>query len=322
MNELRILAEEPESILLAGHKGPDGDCVGACIAAYHYLKNIYPDKTIDVYLESTPETFQFMDQEKTIISHELKQKEYDLFVALDSSTVDCLGQAKEAFYQAKMTMCVDHHISNRSYAGQNFIDPDASSACEVLYGLMADDDIDFEIAQALYIGIIFDSGVFRYSNTSKKTMEIAGTLMEKGIPFWNYIDKCFYERTYTQAQLLGRTLLASMRVMDGKCIVATITRRMMDFYGAKTEDIEGIVDQLRITKGVEVAILLHEIGEQEYKVSMRSNDYVDVSKVAVYFNGGGHKKAAGCIMLGSIHDVINNLTKQIDIQMQQMDEGV
>lgn len=140
--------------------------------------------------------------------------------------------------------------------------------------------------------------------------------MEKGIPFWNYIDKCFYERTYTQAQLLGRTLLASMRVFDGKCIVATITRRMMEFYGAKTEDIEGIVDQLRITKGIEVAILLHETDEQCYKVSMRSNDYVDVGKVASYFNGGGHVKAAGCTMLGSIHDVINNLTEQLAFQMK------
>ena len=79
---------------------------------------------------------------------------------------------------------------------------------------------------------------------------------------------------------------------------------------------EGIVDQLRITKGIEVAILLHETDEQCYKVSMRSNDYVDVGKVASYFNGGGHVKAAGCTMLGSIHDVINNLTEQLAFQMK------
>ena len=168
----------------------------------------------------------------------------------------------------------------------------------------------------MYIGILFDSGNFRYSNTSRKTMEIAGFLIEKGIPFWNYIDKCFYQRTYTQAQLLGRTLLESMRIMDGKCIVAVITRKMMRFYGAKTEDIDGIVDQLRITEGVEVAILLHEIGEQEYKVSLRSNDYVDVCQVATYYNGGGHIKAAGCTMSGSMHDVVNNLTKVLERQLK------
>lgn len=317
MNELRIITEDAQRILIAGHKRPDGDCTGACIAAYRYLKNIYPEKEITAYLEVLPERFAFMEEDGVVLSHQVPKERFDLVIALDSSTADCLGEAQEAFYQAKQTVCVDHHISNRSYAGQNFINPSASSTCEVLYEMMSDEDIDEKIAEALYIGIIFDSGVFRYSNTSKKTMEIAGTLMEKGIPFWDYIDKCFYERTYTQTQLLGRTLLASMRVMDGKCIVAVITRRMMEFYGAKTEDIEGIVEQLRITKGVEVAILLHEIGEQEYKVSMRSNNYVDVSKVASFFNGGGHIKAAGCVMRGSMYDVVNNLTEHIEIQMKQ-----
>lgn len=320
MNELRIIAEEAESILIAGHKRPDGDCTGGCIAAYHYLNNIYPDKKVDVYLETLPEVFAFMDEEKQIVSHEIKDMRYDLVIALDSSTADCLGEAQNAFYKAKKTLCVDHHISNRAYAGINFIKKDASSTCEVLYEMMSDEDIDFKIAEALYIGIIFDSGVFHHSNTSKNTMEIAGRLMEKGIPFWKYIDKCFYERTYLQTQLLGRTLLASMRVMDGKCIVATITRRMMEFYDAKTEDIEGIVEQLRITKGVEVAILLHEIGEQQFKVSMRSNDHVDVSKIATYFGGGGHVKAAGCTLQGSMHDVVNNLTEHIEMQLQQISE--
>jgi phosphoesterase RecJ-like protein len=316
MEELKQIAKDAQSILIAGHKRPDGDCTGACIAAYHYLKNSYPDKEITTYLEVLPERFSCMDEDGTIVSCQVPNKRFDLVIAVDASTADCLGDAQNAFYQAKKTLCIDHHVSNRSYAGKNVIDAGASSACEVLYQMMAEEDIDERIAEALYIGIVSDSGVFRYSSTSKRTMEIAGNLMEKGIPFWDYIDKCFYERTYTQTQLLGRTLLASMRVMDGKCIVAVITRRMMEFYGAKTEDIEGIVDQLRITKGVEVAILLHETGEQEFKVSMRSNRLVDVSRVAAFFNGGGHKKAAGCTMRGSMHDVINNLTEHIELQMR------
>ena len=316
MNELRIMTEKADTILIAGHIRPDGDCVGACIAAYHYLTNCYPEKEITVYLEALPEKFQFMDAENKIITQHIEDKEYDFFLALDSSDVERLGEAGKYFYSAKTTMCVDHHISNKGYAVQNFIDPKASSACEVLYGLLSDNEINYQIAEALYIGILFDSGNFRYSNTSRKTLEIAGFLIEKGIPFWNYIDKCFYQRTYTQAQLLGRTLLESMRIMDGKCIVAVITRKMMRFYGAKTEDIDGIVDQLRITEGVEVAILLHEIGEQEYKVSLRSNDYVDVCQVATYYNGGGHIKAAGCTMSGSMHDVVNNLTKVLERQLK------
>ncbi len=317
MNELKEIAKDAESILIAGHKRPDGDCVCACAAAYHYLKKIYPDKQIDVYLETLPEVYSFLDEEGTIFSNQVKNICYDLVIALDSSTADCLGDAEKAFYWAKKTFCIDHHISNEAYAGQNLINPKASAACEVLFGTMPEEEIDFKIAEALYIGIVFDSGMFRHSNTSRRTMEIAGILMEKGIPFWQYIDKCFYERTYTQTQLLGRTLLASMRLMDGKCIVAAITRRMMEFYGAKPEDTEGIIDQLRITKGVEVAILLYEVGDQQYKVSMRSNNYVDVSKIASFFHGGGHVKAAGCIMQGSMHDVVNNLTEHIEMQLNE-----
>ena len=315
MIDLRELVKNAKQILIAGHIRPDGDCVGACVAAYHYLKDENPDRCVHVYLETLPARFEFLDKDHSIITDTIDLEQYDTCIALDSSSSDRLGEAEACFHRAKHTLCVDHHISNEKYAMDNVVEPDASSTCEVLYGLMHK-NLSQEIASALYIGMIFDTGVFTYSNTSKKTMEIAGTLMETGIPFWDYIDRCYHQRSYTQTQLLGRTLLTSMRLMDGKCIVATITRRMMEFYEAKTEDIEGIIDQLRVTKGVEVAILLHEIGNQEYKVSMRSNSCVDVSKIAIFFSGGGHVRAAGCTMRGSTHDVINNITEHIEAQLK------
>ena len=308
MSKLKDMAADAKKIMIAAHVRPDGDSVGSCVAVYHYLKKIYPEKKLDVYIELLPEVFKFLDSEGEIFKYEITDEKYDLFISLDCSSTDRLGAAEKVFSDSAATVCVDHHISNKGYAENSIVEPEASSTCEVLFGLMDENEIDFDIARALYIGIIFDSGVFRYSNTSRKTMEIAGKLMEKGIPFWEYIDKCFYQRTYTQTQLLGRTLLTSMRIMNGKCIVANITRRMLAFYGAKTEDIEGIIDQLRVTEGVEAAILLQETGEQEYKVSLRSNDYVDVSAVATYFGGGGHRKASGFTMRGSLHDVVNNIT--------------
>lgn len=310
MKDLKSYVGQAETILIAGHVRPDGDCVGACVATYHYLNKAFPDREIQVYLETLPKGFGFLDEEGTIVSHEIEDRQYDLCIALDSSSSDRLGAAEPYFYGAKKTMCVDHHISNQDYATETILDSEASSTCEVLYGLMEGIDSK-ELAAALYIGILCDSGCFRYSNTSRRTMEIAGKLIETGIPFWDYVDRCFYKRSYTQSQLLGRTLLTSMRLMDGKCMVATITRRMMDFYEAKTEDVDGIIEQLRITDGVEVAILLHEIGEQEYKVSMRSNSDIDVSRIALYFSGGGHRKAAGFTMRGSVHDVINNIMEHI-----------
>lgn len=315
MTGLREIAQGAKTILIAGHLRPDGDCVGAAVAAYLYLKKIYPDARIGAYVEKVPEVYRFLDPEGSIFVKGLPEKPVDLFISLDSSTKDRLGEAESLFDTAGRTVCIDHHVSNLGYARDNFIESDSSSTCETLYGLMEESLIDEKIAEAVYIGIIMDTGVFRYSGTSKRTMEIAGNLMEKGVPFWKYIDECFYQRTYTQTQLLGRTLLTSMRLMEGRVIVATVTRRMLEFYGAQTEDIEGIIDQLRVTKGVEVALLLQEINDQEYKVSMRSNMTVDVSRIAVYFGGGGHKKAAGCTMRGSLHDVVNNITEHIEFQM-------
>ena len=316
MTGLREIAQGANTILIAGHLRPDGDCVGAAAAAYLYLKKIYPEAQISAYVEKVPEVYRFLDPEHSIFVEKLPEGPVDLFLSLDSSTKDRLGEAERLFDTAGRTACIDHHVSNLGYARENFVEAGSSSACEVLYGLMEEELIDTWIAEAIYIGIIMDTGVFRYSNTSKKTMEIAGSLMEKGVPFWKYIDECFYQRTYTQTQLLGRTLLTSMRLMEGRVIVATVTRRMLEFYGAQTEDIEGIIDQLRVTKGVEVALLLQEIDDQQYKVSMRSNTFVDVSKIAVYFGGGGHVKAAGCTMRGSLHDVVNNITEHIEFQME------
>ena len=120
-----------------------------------------------------------------------------------------------------------------------------------------------------------------------------------------------------QNQILGRALLESVTFREGKCIFSVVRRKDMEFYGVESSDLDGIVDQMRVTEGVEVAIFLHETENHVYKVSMRSNNYVDVSKVAAYFGGGGHVRAAGCTMSGSVHDVINNLSGHIDRQMKE-----
>ena len=143
-------------------------------------------------------------------------------------------------------------------------------------------------------------------------------LLEKGVNSSKIIDESFYQKTYVQNQILGRCLLESMLVLDGKVIVSLVTLKQMEFYQAKTYDLEGIIDQLRVTKGVEVAVFIHEMSDGEYKVSMRSNCDVDVSRIATYFGCGGHIKAAGCTLRGWSHDVINNITAHIENQLKEL----
>ena len=167
------------------------------------------------------------------------------------------------------------------------------------------------------MGIAHDTGVFQYSCTSPKTMEIAAALLRKGIDGSMIIDKTYYEKTYVQNQILGKALLESMLILEKRCIVSVVTRSDMEFFQAEPSDLEGIVSQLRQTRGCEVAMFLHETLPQTFKVSLRSKERVDVSKVAQYFGGGGHVRAAGCTLKGTVHDVINNIGRQIALQLNQ-----
>lgn len=304
-----------KTIGMGGHIRPDGDCVGSCLGMYTYLKKNYPDLTIDLYLEPIADKFKFLkyaDQIKNAPGEDIK---YDLFILLDSSSVDRLGDFQKYFDQAKDTLCIDHHISNQKFADHNIVFPKASSASEVVFTILDEEKVDYDVACALYLGMVHDSGVFKYSNTSAQTMNIAGKLMEKGIPFTEIIDNTFYSKTYLQNQILGRALLESILFFDGRCIFSVVKKEEMDFYHLENKDLDGIVEQLRITKGVECAIFLHETGEMEYKVSMRSNEIVDVSTIATYFGGGGHIRAAGFSMRGNMYDVINNISEQIELQL-------
>lgn len=310
-------------IAIAGHVRPDGDCIGSCTALYLYLeqnKKEFGIETVDVYLEPFGNEFQILAGVDQIRHTYETEDSYDIFISLDCGSLDRLGNALKFFETAKKTINIDHHISNLQFAMVNHVVADASSTCEVLYTLMDEERINKVIAEPLYVGIIHDTGVFKHSNTSEKTMVIAGKLISRGIDFSTLIDESFYAKTYLQNQVLGRCLMESILVLDGKVVFAAIGRKMLDFYGAESSDLDGIIDQLRVTKGTEVAIFVYEIKTQEYKVSMRSNGEVNVSKIAVYFGGGGHIKAAGCTMTGSMHDVINNLTPHIEAQLKALDK--
>lgn len=304
-----------DTIAIGGHVRPDGDCVGSCMGMYLYLKKALPGAQIDVYLEKPADIFDCIHGIEAVRTDCSKDCVYDVFIVLDTSK-ERLGDAEKYFRTAKKTINVDHHISNASGCGDvNYCKPDASSASELVYELLEEKYMDAEIAKALYLGIVHDTGVFQYSNTTPDTLRIAANLLAYGFDFSKLIDETFFEKTYVQNQVLGRALLESVRFMDGKCIFSSIDLKTMEFYKVVPKDLDGIVSQLRITKGVECAIFLYQTKTLEYKVSLRSNGKVDVAEIASYFGGGGHVRAAGCTMQGTVHDCVNNLSEQIEKQL-------
>lgn len=319
MKKINLLSEceGASRIGISAHIRPDGDAVGSCMALYHYLRKMMPETEIRVFLEQPSDVFRDMKNIEDADSTFTDSGSFDVFFAMDCGK-ERLGGAEKFFDGADKTINIDHHISNRAGCGDvNVVVPEASSTSEVLYELLEEDALNADIAEALYIGIIHDCGVFQYSNTSPRTMEIGAKLISFGFHFPKLIEETFYQKTYLQNQIMGRALMESIRFMDDRCIVSCVDRKMMEFYGVNPKDLDGIVNQLRNIKGIDCAIFMYETDLMEYKVSMRSNECVDVSKVASFFGGGGHMRAAGCTMNGTFYDVINNLSLHIESQLQQ-----
>lgn len=314
---LSDILKDVKSVGITGHIRPDGDCTGSVLALYNYIVENMPETDVDLYLEQPGSEFYYL---KNIdkIKNTPEDKKYDMFFVLDCSSLDRIEPFISCFNNASKTVCIDHHVSNTGFTDLSKIEPQASSACEVLYGTMDADKISRNVAECIYTGIIHDTGVFKYSCTSKKTMEIAGEMMEKGIDYSDIIDNTFYKKTYVQNQILGRALLESVLFYDGKCIFTTVTMDEMEFYGVTGRELGGIVEQLRLTDGVEVAIFLYQTGEEEYKVSLRSKKKIDVAAIATQFGGGGHVRAAGYTAKGSVYQIINSIGELIEKQYNAM----
>ena len=239
MFDLLEVLKDANTIGITGHARPDGDCVGSTMAMYMYLTKNYPEKKIDIFLEPIPESYgQIARLDEVCTDFVTDVEKYDAFVVIDCEYTRT-GQAQTLFENANLKLNVDHHISNKGCGDINYIVPSASSACELVYDLIGEDGLDENIALALYLGMIHDTGVFQYSNTSPATFQVAAKLISFGIHFPEIIESTFYEKTFVQNQILGRALLESILFMDGKCIVSVVSKKMMDFYGVSGKDLDG-----------------------------------------------------------------------------------
>ena len=321
MISLDSILEGAGSVGICGHVKPDGDAYGSCMGLYLFLKQYYPSVQAKVYLDdSYPDSFQFIACSQEIVLDYPDEPAHDVFFALDAADTGRVGKAMKYFEAAKKTVVIDHHISDTGYGMINEVHPEASSTSELIALMIGRDRITRQIAEPLYMGIVHDTGIFQFSCTSSRTMQIGGYLMDTGIDFSKICDETYYLKTYNQNQVLGRCLTESILMLDGKMIFSVVRKKDMDFYQVKPQDLDGIVQQLRVTRGVECAVFLYEISPCRFKVSMRSNGAVDVAKIGLYFQGGGHVRAAGCTMDGDLHDVVSNIAMQVEKQLKGMKE--
>ena len=309
------------SICIIGHVSPDGDCAGSVLGAYNYIKNMRGDD-MDVvpYLEELNEKFSFLSGYDAVRS-ERDDRRYDLAVVCDCADPDRMGRFLKLFREAKDSAVIDHHITNQGFGAHSIVEGTASSASEVLFGLMDEAYFDKAIAECIYTGIVHDTGVFRHSSTHKSTMEIAGKCIEKGIDFGSIIEESFFAMTFEQKKLLGYLLLNLRQEHGGKLVYSYISMEERKRLGAEKMDMDGMIDNIRTTSGAMAAVYMYGTADGRVKTSLRSNtDDIDVSIIAAKYGGGGHKRAAGCFMSLDMENNIREISEEFGIQLEKAGE--
>lgn len=298
-----LVTPDVRRVAVAGHVRPDGDCFGSTTAVTSYLKKNYPHLAVSLYLESWPPEFQFLPCIREAKQRLEDETPVDLFISCDVSTLERIGVAGPLFATAKKRVCFDHHISNPGFADENYIYPEASSCAEVIYNYIPYERLDLETASSIYTGLVHDTGVFQQSNTGPETLEIAAQLLRKGVQAARIIDVSVNQRTYRRMQLFGAAFVRSKRFFNNLAVASYMTLEDCKFYGCASGDTSGIVAELRRTTGAEIAFFAYEVEPGSFRVSFRSNYVVNVSELAENFGGGGHVRASGCGIDGTVEEV-------------------
>lgn len=307
--------KDAKNIIVTGHIKPDGDCIGSTVAMTLYLKKKLPGANVRLLLEEPMPHFHVLPEISLIDStFGGNPKDTDVCIVLDTNA-GRTGGAEKFFEEAKKTINIDHHISNKDGSAMlNFVDPDASSASELVYRIIGEADLDDVIAKFIYLGITHDTGVFRFSNTSKETMIAASNLITYDFDFSDLLEKTYYEKSYEQVLTISGIVAKAERYFGEKIVYGYVDYEDYVKNALNPADFDGAINELRIIRGCECAIFTYPMNEATVKVSLRSIGTVDVSQISELFGGGGHKRAAGFYLKGSREEVLHKILDAIEEQ--------
>ncbi len=304
---LRAAAASAGRVLLTGPTGPDGDSIGACLALASALRRL-GDTPVDVAGVASYRYSWMPGADRMIADRDVKPQ-YDLVIVLDGDATRLEPQVAAAFDAARVKAIVDHHRSTRPDAYDvAFIDHDAASTCDLVYLLMQawGLDLDHATAQLVYAGVIFDTGGFRHSNTTPGTHRLAAELLGHDIDHDVIFTRILSERSKAGLRLLGQVVADARFLADDRVVVGVAPYALGTRLGAGPGDLEGIVDHLLYTSGVELACFFIERAPGQVKLSLRSRSDIDVAALAGRIDpgGGGHARAAGALLRDSLDNVL------------------
>ena len=310
------LIRKSKNFLISAHTNPEGDALGSELAFYRLVKKLGKEAVI-VNEDNVPPECEFMPGINNIkrYKNERQKFNFDCFVTLDSSDLKRTGEVYRLNYSNKPILNIDHHISNSNFADVNWVDPDASSCSELIYRLYKKMkvEIDKDAALALYIGILTDTGSFRYSNTTAFTHKAVAELLEFGINVPEVYKYAYENIPFDDMKILTKVLPAIKKDAKGKVIWFEVPHNLLRNKKLSFDLSEHLLAFGRAIRGVEVVVLFKEnLGtKNEIRVNFRSQGKVDVNEIAAYFGGGGHKAAAGATLHGKIGSVRRKILEKI-----------
>lgn len=297
-------------MLIVTHMRPDGDAIGGALAlsrALDFLKipNLVCDES------DIPFNLTFLEGVEKV--QKKPQGEFDLLVTVDCSDEQRLGGLSETFFIAKRkkidTINIDHHVSNKLFAKYNYMHP-CSANCMHICGLIEymGAPIDKKTAEYLLVGLLTDSGNFSHDDVTEETMVLAGKLIKAGADICYCNEMLFKRQTKARAMLYARTMTGMRFYHDNRFAVIVVTKKNMDDCGADASMTEGFVDFPLNVDTVEIAASVLEVKRGQYKISLRSKHYADMNRLAGVYGGGGHVRAAGCMLFGEMEEVLDKLS--------------
>ncbi|HEY3765765.1 MAG TPA: bifunctional oligoribonuclease/PAP phosphatase NrnA [Gaiellales bacterium] len=302
-----------DRVVIATHENPDGDAIGSLVAAAAGLRGL--GKEVRTYLEpcsSIPSELRLLDVSRLERQLDPAGLAGWTLLALDCATVRRLGRGHRPVVEAAATVVdVDHHYDNTRFGDVNLIDGAASSTAEILLDVLAALDVELtpEIAQALYVALVTDTGRFQQRTTGPSALRMAARLVDAGVDIQLVYERVFETMPLRKLRLLGVVIGHLVLYERGRVAVSHVSRDDFLRLGAAESDTEGLVDNLRAISGVEVAGLIREppLGfdgiAPPNRVSLRSRGAIDVSEIARKTGGGGHKQAAGFSHGGDVESI-------------------
>lgn len=303
--------EDSKDVAVACHVSPDGDALGSMIGLARFLrrqgKKVWMGWGSGVI--SVPPQYLFMPGVEEVVTHERFPEAVETFVAIDCGDIERLGLLRPKFEAAGARMNIDHHISNEKFGSINLVDPDAASSSELAYELVRrmGGTPDHDEATCLYTGIVTDTGRFQYASTSPATLRTAAELREIGIDHEKIANEVYESNSFGYLHVLG-LVLSRARLEDGM-VWSWLDQR--DLGDLDLDETEHFIDTLRTVAEARVAMLLKQWPKRTYKASLRSRGEVDVAAIAKALGGGGHERAAGFEMRGSVEEIVDAIRKHI-----------